>query len=130
MSDYFPNETAEKSFLFKVILTLVGLMVFSFMVSRIYSVLTFEAVIDPNIQPDPLWLTISFVVLSITTIIGLFLTYNFKRIGVYTVAASLFLMVSINPEFDVMNTLAPLFTLFVFIGYGFMEIVPKWKFFK
>lgn len=130
MSDYFPNETAEKSFLFKVILTLVGLLVFSFMMSRIYSVLTFEAAIDPNIQPDPLWLTISLVVLSITTIIGLFLTYNFRRIGVYTVVVSLFLMVTINPEFDVMNTLAPLFTLFIFIGYGFMEIVPKWRFFK
>lgn len=130
MSDYFPNETPEKSFLFKMILTLVGLMVFSFMVSRIYSVLTFEAIIDPNIKPDPLWLTISIVILSITTIIGLFLTFRYKKIGVYTVASSLFLMVSINPEFDVMNTLAPLFTLFVFIGYGFMEIVPKWRFFK
>lgn len=130
MSDYFPNETPEKSFLFKMILTLVGLMVFSFMLSRIYSVLTFEAMIDPNIKPDPLWLTISIVILSIMTIVGLFLTYKYKKIGVYTVATALFLMVSINPEFDVMNTLAPLFTLFVFIGYGFMEIVPKWRFFK
>lgn len=130
MSDYFPNETPEKSFLFKMILTLVGLMVFSFMASRIYSVLTFEAMIDPNIKPDPLWLTISIVILSIITIIGLFFTYKYKKIGVYTVATALFLMVSINPEFDVMNTLAPLFTLFVFIGYGFMEIVPKWRFFK
>lgn len=129
--DYFPNETNERSFGFKVIMALVGLMVLTIAATRIYSLVSYEGVpLDPTVPHDPLWYNLSTIGLSIMAFIGIILTWNFRKIGVYLVVAGLFTIVMINPEFELFKTLAPLFTLFVFTGYGFFEIVPKWKFFK
>ena len=128
--DYFPNETAEKGFGFKVILTLVALMILSIVAIRIYALSTYDVAPDPTLVREPLWYNYLSIVLGIIALVGLWFTYQFKKMGVYTVVASLFIMISANPEFSLIRTLAPLFTLFIFVGYGLFEIIPKWKFFK
>ncbi|MDO5654780.1 MAG: hypothetical protein Q4G27_01410 [Flavobacteriaceae bacterium] len=128
--DYFPNESPEKSFGFKVIMTLVALMILSIIVVRVYSLSLYNVAPDPTLYREPLWYNISSIVLSIIALIGVWLTWQYRKVGVYLTIAALFLMVIINPEFDLLRTLAPMFTLFVYSGYGLFEIIPKWKFFK
>lgn len=129
--DYFPNETNERSFGFKVITTLVILMVLSIIGSRVYSLISYnDVLVDPTLGKEPLWYNLATIGLSIVSLIGLILTWQFRKLGVYLTVAGLFIIIIINPEFDLFRTLAPLFTLFVFTGYGFFEIIPKWKFFK
>lgn len=130
--EYFPNETNEKSFGFKVILTLVGLMLLAIIGVRLYMLQTFDVLPDPTLesQVEPLWYSITAIVLAIISIFGLILTWNFRKLGVYITSIGLFLIVVLNPDFELFSTLAPLFTLFVFLGYGMFEIIPKWRFFK
>lgn len=128
--EYFQNETPEKSFGFKVILTLVALMTLSIIAVRVYSLSTYNVLPDPTLVREPLWYNYLSIVLSIITLVGLWFTWQYKKWGVYTTIISLFLMIVINPEFSLLRTLAPLFTLFIFVGYGLFEIIPKWKFFR
>lgn len=130
--EYFPNETNKKTFGFKVILTLVGLMLLAIIGVRIYMLQTFDVLPDPTLasEVEPLWYSLSAIVLAIISIIGLFLTWKFRKLGVYITSIGLFLIVVLNPDFELFSTLAPLFTLFVFLGYGMFEIIPKWRFFK
>ena len=128
--DYFANETSEKSFGFKVVLALVALMVLSIIVVRIYSLITYEVIVDPTLLREPMWYNLSTIGLSIITLVGLWYTWLYKKLGVYLTAGALFAIIAINPEFDLFRTLAPLFTLFIFTGFGLFEIIPKWKFFK
>lgn len=127
--DYFPDETPEKTFGFKFILTLVAIMIMSIIGIRIYTWESYSAAPDPTLQREPVWYFWSVIILGILALIGLLYTYQYKKWGVYLVILSLFLMVVINPNFSLMITLAPLFTLFVFVGYGLFEIIPKWKYF-
>jgi len=128
--EYFPDETNEKTFGFKVILTLVILMLLSIIGSRLWSLGSYDVAPDPTLMREPLWYNIATIILAIVSLIGVILTWQFRKIGVYLTAAGLFIIIIINPEFDLFRTLAPLFTLFVFIGYGLFEIIPKWRFFK
>ena len=128
--EYFPDETNEKTFGFKVILTLVILMLLSIIGSRLWSLGSYDVALDPTLMREPLWYNIATIILAIVSLIGVILTWQFRKIGVYLTAAGLFIIIIINPEFDLFRTLAPLFTLFVFIGYGLFEIIPKWRFFK
>ncbi|MGI9526338.1 MAG: hypothetical protein ACR2MS_04415 [Weeksellaceae bacterium] len=129
-NDYFENETAEKSFGFKFILAFVALMILSIVGIRVYNIFTMDVLPDPSLQREPLWYNYTVIVLGLISLAGIYLTWNYKKIGVYTVIASLFTIVLVNPEFSLLRTLAPLFTLFVFVGYGLFEIIPKWRFFK
>lgn len=128
--DYFPNETPEKSFGFKVVLTLTALMILSIIGVRLYSLSTYNVMPDPTLVREPLWYNITTIILSFATLVGLWFTYQYRKLGVYLTIASLFIIIVINPEFSLLRTLAPLFTLFIFSGYGLFEIIPKWQFFK
>lgn len=128
--DYFPNESPEKSFGFKVILTLVALMTLSILAVRIYSLSTYTVAPDPTLTREPLWYNYLSILLCLVTLAGLFFTWQYRKIGVFITAGALFIMIVANPEFSLLRTLAPLFTLFIFSGYGLFEIIPKWKFFK
>lgn len=131
-NDYFQNETAEKTFGFKVILTLVALMILSIIGIRIFTMIGAgsDVALDPTLQPDPVWYNYSVVLLGLISLAGICFTWMYRKIGIYMVAISLFLIVLLNPEFSLLKTLAPLFTLFIFVGFGLFEIIPKWKFFK
>lgn len=128
--DYFQNETAEKTFGFKVIITLVTLMTLSIIGIRIYSLQTYDVTPDPTLIREPLWYNYVVMVIGVVTLVGLWFTWQFKKIGVYITIASLLLIILLNPEFSLLRTIAPLFTLFIFVGYGLFEIIPKWQFFK
>lgn len=130
--EYFPDETNEKTFGFKVVLTLVGLMLLALIAVRIYMLQTYDVLPDPTLEDsrEPLWYSLTAISLAIISIIGLFFTWKFRKFGVYLTAIGLFLIVVLNPDFELFSTLAPLFTLFVFLGFGMFEIIPKWKFFK
>lgn len=129
-NDYFENETDEKSFGFKLIISLVALMVLSIIGIRIYNIFNYDVLPDPTMVREPLWYNYITIFLGIISLIGLFFTWNYRKFGVYMVIASLFISIVINPEFSLLRTLAPLFALFVFVGYGLFEIIPKWRFFK
>ncbi|MXV38524.1 hypothetical protein GO491_07520 [Flavobacteriaceae bacterium Ap0902] len=129
-NEYFENETAEKTFGFKVIIALVGLMSIAIAAVRLYKTITADVMIDPTLTPEPLWYNYTTIVLVLVTLVGLYYTWKFRKMGVYMVIISLFTIIVLNPEFDLFKTLAPLFTLFIFVGYGLFEIIPKWRFFK
>lgn len=130
-NDYFEHETAEKSFGFKVILAFVALMILSIIGFRIHGIVTYEGVaLDPTLTPDPMWYNYTIIVLGLIALGGIIATWNFMKVGVYTVIVSLFLTIVLNPDFSLVKTIAPMFTLFVFSGYGLFEIIPKWRFFK
>lgn len=128
--DYFENETAEKSFGFKVILALVALLILSIIGLRVYNIFSYDIMPDPTMEREPMWYNYLIIILGIISLYGVYSTWNYKKIGVYTVIISLFISVISNPEFSLLKTIAPLFVLFVFVGYGLFEIIPKWKFFK
>lgn len=128
--NYFENETAEKGIGFKVILLLEALMIIIFAAFSLKRIVENPVQLDPTIGIDPLWYSYSIVVLSIIALIGLWFTYMYRKWAVYSVIISVFLMILINPYFSLIKTLIPMFTLFIFVGYGLFEIIPKWRFFK
>ena len=128
--NYFKNETKTKTFGFKFILSAVALMTISFAIFALKRIIENPVQLDPTLGIDPLWYSYSIVILSIITLVGLWLTYKYKKWGVYLVIVSLLSMIVINPEYSLLRTLLPMFTLFIFVGYGLFEIIPKWKFFK
>ncbi|MBV7440444.1 hypothetical protein KRX57_03355 [Weeksellaceae bacterium TAE3-ERU29] len=128
--NYFKNETKTKGFGFKFILSIVAFMIISFATFAVKRIVENPVQLDPTLGIDPLWYSYSIVILSIITLIGLWLTYMYRKWGVYIVIGALLSMIVINPEYSLLRTLLPMFTLFTFIGYGLFEIIPKWKFFK
>ncbi|MDO5510953.1 MAG: hypothetical protein Q4F57_09670 [Weeksellaceae bacterium] len=130
MQNYFQNETPEKTFGFKTILTFVALMIISHAALMVYNIVSPPISPDPTLFIPPLWYNILGSLLSITALVGLGMTYNYRKIGVYVVIASLLLIVVLNPEFSLLRTLVPVFTLFIFVGFGLLEIIPKWQFFR
>lgn len=128
--DYFEKATQQRNLGFKFVIGLTAFMIFSILAVRIYSLSTVQVILDPTFYVEPAWYNYAVIFLSAITLAMLYLTYKYKKIGVYGTALSIFLIVVINPEFSLLRTLAPMFTLFIFIGYGLFEIIPKWKFFK
>lgn len=125
-SHYFDNETNEKSFGLKVILTLVALMILSIMGIQLYHLLGLSQ--DANIPET--WYSVGIVLCNLAALAGLWLTYLFKKIGVYLTCIALFICIVLDPNFSLIKTLAPLFTLFIYVGFGLFEIIPKWRFFE
>lgn len=129
-SNYFFNETPRKSFGFKLVLSLVAFMIFSFSFFRIKRLLENPVQLDPTIGIEPLWYTYTVLMLAGIALVSIFYTYRYKKWGVYIVIVSLFGIVILNPEFSLQKTLLPMFTLFTFVGYGLFEIIPRWKYFS
>ena len=123
-----------KSFWFKSIFFFM-LFVVASLLFRGYRLYTtndylFRSFLNEDAPEMPQWYPITTIVLGIFALIGLFLTYGFKKIGPYMVVISLFLSATIQPEFMADGTLFTLFALFVFIGYGLTVIYPYWHKFK
>lgn len=78
----------------------------------------------------PAWYPTATLVLGILSLIGIILVYFYRRMGVYLTILSLFIAITMQPEFMPDGTLYSMFTLFVFIGYGLAVIIPHWKEFK
>ncbi len=128
--DYFENTSSEKNLGFKLIIGLTAFMIFSILAIRLYSLSTLQVAPDPTLYAEPAWYNYTVIFLSVVALGMLYLTYQYKKNGVYGTILSLFIIILINPEFSLLRTLAPMFTLFIFVGYGLFEIIPKWKFFK
>lgn len=78
----------------------------------------------------PSWYPGVSLALGLVSLIGLVLTYFYRKIGVYMTIAGLFLTIVIQPEFMPDGTLYSLFALFFFVGYGLAVIIPHWKEYK
>jgi len=78
----------------------------------------------------PTWYPYATIALGLLALIGIILIYFYRKIGAYITAFSLFISVTMQPQFMPDGTLFSLFTLFVFIGYGLSIIIPHWKDFK
>ncbi|WP_068598951.1 hypothetical protein ACF3NR_00615 [Vaginella massiliensis] len=78
----------------------------------------------------PSWYPITTIIFAIISLVGLGLTYMYRKIGVYLVLGSLFLATCVQPEFMPDGTLLTLFALFFFFGYGLAILYPHWKTFK
>jgi len=128
------HEGKGKSFIFNF---MTGLMVF-IIISLIYrgfllyqtNDYLFRTFLNEDAPEMPTWYPIATIILSITALIGIILTYLFKKIGPYLVVGSLFVSAAFQPEFMADGTLYTLFALFVFIGYGLAIIYPYWSKFK
>lgn len=120
-----------KSFWFKLMFFVMIFIVASLIYRGVQLYITndylFRSVLNEDAPEMPSWYPISTIVLSVFALIGLFLTFAFKKIGPYIVVASLFISAIVQPEFMADGTLFTLFALFVFIGYGLAIIYPYWK---
>ncbi|TDM00190.1 MAG: hypothetical protein C4K58_02885 [Flavobacteriaceae bacterium] len=76
------------------------------------------------------WYPYSTIFFGLVCLISVFLVYNFRKIGVYLMVLALFLDIVQQPQFGMMGTITSVFSLFVFIGYGLMVIIPRWAMFK
>ncbi|HEY4538771.1 MAG TPA: hypothetical protein VIG94_02025 [Faecalibacter sp.] len=90
----------------------------------------FRSFLNEDAPEMPSWYPITTIGLSILSLIGIVLTYMFKKVGPYLVGSTLFIASAVQPEFMADGTLYTLFALFVFIGYGLAVIFPYWKKFK
>lgn len=79
----------------------------------------------------PAWYPWASMILAIISLIGIILTYFYRKIGVYTTILALFLTTIVNfPDFMLDGLLFSMFALFVFVGYGLAVIIPHWQKFK
>ena len=74
-----------------------------------------------------IWFTATSIIFGTMAFVGSILTYLLKKLGVYLVIIGLFLDVVFQPEFNLFTSLTTVFTLFLFIGYGMVYIIPNWK---
>lgn len=80
------------------------------------------------------WLPWMIIITSIISIIGIFLIYFYRKIGVYIVVGGLILQIVLqtigvkDPEDE--GLIYTVFPLFVFVGYGLAIIIPIWDRFK
>lgn len=130
----FNKKEGFKSFGFKLMFYLMLFITISLLYRGVMLYTTndylFRSFLNEDAPEMPNWYPISTILLSISTLIGLILTYMFRKIGPFIVVATLFLAATIQPEFMADGTLYTLFALFVFIGYGLAIIYPYWKNFK
>ena len=128
------HKGGDKSFWFKLLFWMMIFVVAS-LLYRGYVLYTtndylFRSFLNEDAPVMPQWYPIATIAVSIITLIGLFLTYYYRKIGPYIVVGSLFIAASFQPEFMADGTLYTLFALFVFIGYGLAIIYPYWHKFK
>lgn len=120
-----------KSFWFKLMFAVMIFIVASLIYRGIQLYITddylFRSVLNEDAPEMPKWYPISTIVLAVLALIGLILTFAFKKIGPFLVVGSLFISAVVQPEFMADGTLFTLFALFVFIGYGLAIIYPYWK---
>ena len=130
----FVQEKEGKSFWFNLMFYLMIFVVLSLLYRGIVLYTTndylFRSFLNEDAPEMPQWYPITTIALSIVSLVGLILTYMFRKIGPYLVVISLFLAATVQPEFMADGTLYTLFALFVFIGYGLAIIYPYWYKFK
>lgn len=90
----------------------------------------FRSFLNEDAPEMPSWYPITTIVLSVLSLVGIVLTYMFRKVGPYLVVSTLFIASAVQPEFMADGTLYTLFALFVFMGYGLAVIFPYWKRFK
>ena len=124
----------DKSFWFKLMFGLMLFIIISLLYRGIMLFVTndylFRSFLNGEAPEMPSWYPIATIILSLIALIGIILTYLFKKLGPYLVVASLFIAAAFQPEFMADGTLFTLFALFVFIGYGLAIIYPYWSKFK
>lgn len=128
------HQGADKSFWFKLMFGLMLFIIISLLYRGVMLFVTndylFRSFLNNDAPEMPSWYPIATIILSLVALVGIFLTYLFKKIGPYLVVASLFIAAAFQPEFMADGTLFTLFALFVFIGYGLAIIYPYWSKFK
>ena len=125
------HEGEGKSFWFKLMFFVMLFIVSSLLYRGIELYITddylFRSFLNEDAPEMPKWYPITTILLAVISLIGLILTFMFKKVGPYLVVASLFIAAMVQPEFMADGTLFTLFALFVFIGYGLAIIYPYWK---
>ena len=125
------HEGEGKSFWFKLMFFVMLFIVSSLLYRGIELYITddylFRSFLNEDAPEMPKWYPITTILLAVISLIGLILTFIFKKVGPYLVVASLFIAAMVQPEFMADGTLFTLFALFVFIGYGLAIIYPYWK---
>ncbi len=122
-SNYF-NDITPRSTTFK---TVMGLL-FLFSLLPLYSAIKgLEGKFMEGASPSFFYVLIGLIVVSLLSVIGM---YNFKKIAVFTfiisaVAQYIWYLIAYGVEFFDM-----VFVFFLFIGFGLLEIIPRWKYFK
>lgn len=133
-SSHAIHEGDDKSFWFKLMfyfmLFVVGSLIYRGYILYSTNDYLFRSFLNEDAPEMPQWYPITTLVLSFLALIGLFLTYAFKKLGPILVVAALFVSATVQPEFMADGTLYTLFALFVFIGYGLAVIYPYWHKFK
>jgi hypothetical protein len=128
------HEGNDKSLLFKLMFGLMLFLIISLLYRGIVLYQTddylFRSFLNNDAPEMPVWYPLATIILSIIALIGIILTYLFKKIGPFLVVGSLFISAAFQPEFMADGTLFTLFALFVFIGYGLAIIYPYWSKFK
>lgn len=128
------HEGSGKSLWFNLMFGLMLFLIISLLYRGVMLLVTndylFRTFLNEDAPEMPKWYPIATIVLSITALIGIILTYLFRKIGPYLVVFSLFIAAAFQPEFMADGTLYTLFALFVFIGYGLAIIYPYWTKFK
>ena len=125
------HEGEGKSFWFKLMFFVMLFIVSSLLYRGIELYITddylFRSFLNEDAPEMPKWYPITTILLAVISLVGLILTFMFKKVGPYLVVASLFIAAMVQPEFMADGTLFTLFALFVFIGYGLAIIYPYWK---
>ena len=93
----------------------------------------FSAIIGLNgmfLAKAPKWFFLISIFISIVSLLSLFFIYQFKKKAVYTLITSiiaqfLWYLFAYGIEFHDVT-----FAIFVFIGWGLFQIIPRWKYFK
>lgn len=77
----------------------------------------------------PTWFFILNFVFGILMLAGSYLTYNFRKIGIYLFAVALIadIMFHLSLGFAELDAIHG---LYFFIGFALLPIIPRWKFFK
>ncbi len=78
-------------------------------------------------SPYFFYILIGLIIISVLSVLGI---YQFKKIAVFSfilsaVAQYIWYMLAYGVEFFDM-----VFVFFLFIGFGLLEIIPRWKYFK
>lgn len=124
----------KRSFWFQLLMAIMLVLV-SGVLYRAYLIWStndylFKEHFDLEDSVMPTWYPMVSLGLGLLSLIGVVLTYFYRKIGIYMTITGLFLTVIIQPEFMPDGTLYALFALFFFIGYGLAVIIPHWKEFK
>ncbi len=122
-NDYF-GEVEKRSTTFKVVMSVLAL----FSLLPLYSAIKgLEGKFLEGENPSTFYVLIALIIISLLSVWGM---YRFKKIAVFTFVASaiaqyLWYLLAYGVDFFDM-----IFVFFLFIGFGLLEIIPRWKYFK